>query len=417
MSIECVHQEALECRMGTSDKLYVVQVQKRDMGTAGIEYLTVGYHGRRGATLSRAEKYKGPSLADARAKADKLARDKRMGASRYTTHATTPGVPVTGMPSSAPVPGAASVPSSAAVPAAAIPTPGPDSYLPMLAETVKDADELELLLSSPDWVAQRKYDGERALISVRRSGCVATNRKGLVRPLTDATLSSFTLIRAKRDFSDEREAVLDGELMGEVFVAYDMLFMRSQDFRDLAFDERYASMELLLAEAPGLLAPTAWTEKDKRAMLEQALLENWEGLIFRNVNGTYVSARVDVLKKYKLWSTVTCRVMTINKQRSIGLGLRDADDGEVFVGNVTVPPNQNIPKLDSLVEVRYLYAMDEGSLYQPVLLRSRSDVDEADLRSSLKQAPPEKRGEFPGNPAQAENTKDAPAIEQEPALS
>jgi hypothetical protein len=85
--------------------------------------------------------------------------------------------------------------------------------------------------------------------------------------------------------------------------------------------------------------------------------------------------------------------MTANAKRSIQVAvLNDAGDEE-FVGNVTVPPSMDIPELDSLVEVRYLYVLGAtGSLYQPVLLHVRSDKDDADLRSSLRPAPPEKSG-------------------------
>ena len=50
-------------------------------------------------------------------------------------------------------------------------------------------------------------------------------------------------------------------------------------------------------------------------------------------------------------------------------------DGEtvVPVGNVTIPPNKEVPPLNALVEVRYLYAYKGGSLYQPTYIMDRSD--------------------------------------------
>jgi bifunctional non-homologous end joining protein LigD len=48
---------------------------------------------------------------------------------------------------------------------------------------------------------------------------------------------------------------------------------------------------------------------------------------------------------------------------------------EVSVGNVTIPVNFDIPRVGSVVEVRYLYAYPGGSLYQPVYLGARTDVD------------------------------------------
>jgi len=44
------------------------------------------------------------------------------------------------------------------------------------------------------------------------------------------------------------------------------------------------------------------------------------------------------------------------------------------MGNVTVPANQEIPTKGTVVEVRYLYAIPGGSLFQPTLLGVRDDI-------------------------------------------
>jgi hypothetical protein len=45
------------------------------------------------------------------------------------------------------------------------------------------------------------------------------------------------------------------------------------------------------------------------------------------------------------------------------------------VGSVTIPPSHTVPAAGSIVEVRYLYAYEGGSLYQPVYLGIRDDID------------------------------------------
>ena len=53
--------------------------------------------------------------------------------------------------------------------------------------------------------------------------------------------------------------------------------------------------------------------------------------------------------------------------------------GGKSVGNVTIPPNHDIPEIGQVVEIRYLYVMRVGgSLYQPVYLGIRDDVGIAD---------------------------------------
>ncbi len=385
MSVTCLSQVSLDYVGGGSDKVYVVQVQQHDL-PSGTVYKAVGYYGRRGSSLSTAEKYSGPSQAAAQAAADRLEREKR--GKGYSDMTVAAGTRVTGMPSGAPVFGGASTASSA-VPSA--PKKTLVGILPMLA-MVADKDRAEELLSDDNWVTQRKYDGERVTVSLRRSGIQAANRKGEARPLTGPAEAELKKLLALPDFGDERETVVDGELMGDVYVVYDLITLRDNDMKKKSFDERYAALEELLADNLGLLAPTAWTEEEKRDMLSQALREGWEGTMYRHVDADYVTGRTSNLLKNKLWATCTCRVLTANAQRSIQVALRDEKGDEVFVGNVTVPVNQDIPEPDDLVEVRYLYAMEGGSLYQPTLLGVRTDIDEADLRSSLRAAPPEKTG-------------------------
>ncbi|MCY3018597.1 MAG: hypothetical protein NTW87_06145 [Planctomycetota bacterium] len=47
----------------------------------------------------------------------------------------------------------------------------------------------------------------------------------------------------------------------------------------------------------------------------------------------------------------------------------------VSVGNVTIPANQKVPGVGTIVETRYLYCYPQGSLFQPVYLGPRDDVE------------------------------------------
>lgn len=400
MSTTCIDQVALECTTGGSDKLYVIQVQE-SVTAAGKEYATICYYGKRGSTLTATTKYTGASLGSARAAANKMEAEKR--GKGYVNHLVASGTAVRGMPSSAPVFGGAAAPSPMTpVAAAAAAAVGP---MPMLAATISTEADLEKYLKDSDAMLQRKYDGERAIVSLRRSGIVCTNRKGVVRPLTGGAEAELKKLLVLPDFSDDRETVLDGELMGEEFIAYDILTLRDNDMRQVACDERYFALEALLDINLGLLAESAWSEEEKRAMYARALKEGWEGVMVRIGASEYTAGRCNWLLKFKLWATATCRVLTVNTKRSIQLALRDDKDDEVFVGNVTVPVNQDLPEVYSLVEVRYLYAMEGGSLYQPTLIGPRHDLDDCDTRASLRAAPPEKRK--PAESAGAE--EEAPA--------
>lgn len=412
MTITCIHQTPLECRSGTSDKVYIVQVQEDTSGPVA-SYKALGFSGRRGATLTQQSPvYEGPNRASAIAAAEKLEKTKRTGSSRYTTMAVAAGATISGMPASAPVFGGAS--AAPATPAAAV---APlTSYVLMRAKEATEAQKAEML-TSPDWAEQRKYDGMRASISLRRSSILAYNLKGTQMTLSAVAESELKKLLSQPDFSNERETILDGELMGDVFVAYDILILRDVDMRNTPFYERFTALESLLERFPGLLAPTAWSEAEKRAMREQAEKENWEGTMGRHMDGLYIAGRTDKILKNKQWASCTCRVLTAHPtKRSVQVALLDADGIEEACGNVTIPVNADMPDADDLIEVRYLYALPGGSLYQPVFLNARDDKDEADLRSSLRSAPPEKLGGSAAAVAPAASAAD-PAVSRAPAAS
>ncbi|CAB5514285.1 hypothetical protein LMG26857_03344 [Achromobacter anxifer] len=387
MTIECIHQVALECRSGTSDKVYVIQVQKDTTGPIP-NFRTCGYSGRRGGRLTEQEKYNGPSEASALAKANSVERDKRTGSSRYTTMAVSAGATIAGMPSGVPVFGGASVPgtpsASTAAPAAIGPTPKKAK--------VAAAAEIVVFNASSDWATQRKYDGERCVMSLRRGQIVGFNLKGMQMSVSAKVEKEFEALLTQPDFNNARETVLDGELMGDVYVAYDILTLRNNDMRDMPFAERFSALELLLDSNLGLLAETAWSESEKAAMRARAEAEAWEGLMHLDVDALYLAGVSDAIKKEKFWESCTCRVLTVNSKRSVQIALRDDDGEEIPAGNVTIPVSYPLPEADDLIEVKYLYAHPGGSLYQPVYLGKRDDKDECDLRSSIRCAPPEKTG-------------------------
>ena len=381
MAISCVTQVGLEFVGGGSDKLYVIQVQADD-ASGKPEYIAVGYYGRRGGSLSTTQKYKGSSLSAAETAARKLEADKRgKGYTNYSGSATIPG-----LPASAPVFGGVAIAGTTTVKPTRVVT-GPTVMLAEVADKTKAA----ILLASSTWATQKKYDGERVPVSLTRARIEAYNRKGQVRPLTANAELEMKSILALPDFSDERETIVDGELMGDEYIVYDLLVLRDNDVSKLPFVERFSLLEELFDSKLHLLAETAWSDEEKSAMYAKAGDEEWEGVMFREVDSKYTPGRTASLLKHKLWETTICRVLTANAARSVQLAMQDETGKEIFIGNVTIAINQDIPEPDDLVEVRYLYRGAGGSLYQPNFMRLRTDIDEADAVSSLRQAPPEKR--------------------------
>jgi bifunctional non-homologous end joining protein LigD len=89
--------------------------------------------------------------------------------------------------------------------------------------------------------------------------------------------------------------------------------------------------------------------------------------------------------KHKFYATCSAVVSKANDKRSVELRLLD---GKAWtpVGNVTIPPNFDVPAMAEVVEIRYLYAFRESNaLYQPVYIGPRKDVEQHEcILSQLK---------------------------------
>jgi bifunctional non-homologous end joining protein LigD len=88
--------------------------------------------------------------------------------------------------------------------------------------------------------------------------------------------------------------------------------------------------------------------------------------------------------KFKFTESASCCMLEVNSgKRSVRMGLLDTSKrtdvikGQpmISVGNVTIPPNHEVPAAGDIVEVEYLYAYKGGSIYQPVYHGKRTDLD------------------------------------------
>jgi len=130
---------------------------------------------------------------------------------------------------------------------------------------------------------------------------------------------------------------------------------------------------------------TADTREDKRRLYNSVFETKGEGVVFKRKEARYTVGRPpsggDYLK-FKFCETASCQVVNVNDKRSVSIALK-SDVGLVPAGNVTIPPNHDVPPVGSVIEVRYLYAFEPATLYQPVYLGVRNDC-EVDDASSVK---------------------------------
>ena len=169
--------------------------------------------------------------------------------------------------------------------------------------------------------------------------------------------------------------ILDGEDMGDHIMIFDDLTIP-----DIPYYKRHKMMSDKLGYSHEHLIPvkTAWTVETKQEMYDQLLKDRAEGVVFKLIDAPYTAGRPasgGSQFKCKFYESASCIVSNHNStKRSISLDVYD-DNDLINIGNVTVYPNQDMPAIGSIVEVKYLYYYPGGSLYQPVLLCVRDDVD------------------------------------------
>jgi len=251
-----------------------------------------------------------------------------------------------------------------------------------------DISEVSKYIRDDRYCMQEKNDGRRKALQYTGSTVIGVNKKGFETPVIDQMVQDCQTILGA--------ALLDGEDMGEKLLLFDML-----SYPHMAYIDRLSMLEDIVR--PGLksleVVKTAYTTQEKLEMYNHLKRIKAEGVVFKVKDAAYSPGRPnsggDQLK-CKFYESASCIVTSVSDvKRSIGVSVIDDTvpgfyDGlnsykKTEVGNVTVYPNQDIPRLNDIVEVKYLYYYPKGSLYQPVLLGKRDDVDSIEcLLSKLK---------------------------------
>jgi bifunctional non-homologous end joining protein LigD len=337
-TIEELKTTSLYYREGSSDKEYHVRLEPQGDG-----FVVNFTYGRRGSTLTTGTKTSAPVYYDAALMIfDKLVKEKK--AKGYTEGEN--GTPY--QHSSKEVSG----------------------LMPQLLNSIDEA-EAARLTSNPGWAMQEKKDGRRMLLRKTGNTIEGINKKGLVVAVPEPIVVAARAL--KGDF------ILDGEAIGDRLHAFDLLSRNGDDLRGQSYRHRYygALLTLLGGVRSSISVVDCWTDSlDKASWLRLLKEQKAEGVVFKLWNAPYTPGRPNSggsQLKYKFVATLSAVVAKLNQQRSVALRLLN-HEGWQPVGNVTIPPNHPVPNVGSVVEIRYLYAYPDGSLYQPVYLGQRSDV-------------------------------------------
>lgn len=223
-------------------------------------------------------------------------------------------------------------------------------------------DDATPYLTDPEWAMQEKMDGERRVLIWDGKSPRGANRRGMYVPVP-------------ANWRAPEPCVLDGEIIGETLYVFDILEINGVNTKPYHFARRLRILEGMFNSCPegfeGIeLVPTEEHAKD---MLYSALSGTAEGVVFKHFGAPYEPGRPNSggnYLKYKFYDTASVIVAERNQQRSVAMKLED----DTFIGNVSIPPNHDVPKVGEVIEVRYLYAYRGGSLFQPIYLGVRNDI-------------------------------------------
>jgi len=335
-------------REGPSDKVYQASIAPKDDG-----YHVHFAYGRRGSTLNTGSKTQAPvTYPIAKDIYDKLIREKM--AKGYQ-------------------PGAEGVVTP--------PPESPNKHTGIHCQLLNPLHEQQLdqMLLNPDYWMQEKLDGRRLLIRKAGDQITGINRLGF------PTAVPVSIAREAAQYP--RDFLLDGEAVGDTFHSFDLLAIGPEDMRPLGFAVRYLRMRDMLNsfDHPHIRLVQVIFPSETADRLQLFKQEGKEGVVFKHKDAPYTPGRPNSggsQFKYKFHETASFIVTKVNGKRSVSLILFDGEKVRP-AGNVTIPPNHDVPEPGTVVECRYLYAFKEsGSIYQPVYLGSRPDIRAAECTTA-----------------------------------
>ena len=356
----------MHCTEGGSDKVYNIWIE--DNPTGGHRVLTE--YGRRGSSLKLLIKGTSTSTSVTISMYEKLIKEKQAKGYNIIESDVITTVLIRSS-------GGTIVTGSTQINAKV-----DSGFRPQLLNDIEES-EVEKYLEDDDWCMEEKYDGERRMVSKHQEDIKGINRKGFELNL------SINIEQAIRSAFRGKSCLLDGEDMGNKLVLFDLILLE-KPFKDrrLLLQKKLSALSLNHARSLKLSA-IAWTTAEKKALYKKLIKNNAEGVVFKNIHAHYTPGKPNSggsQLKFKFCATASCIVVGHHgTKESIALGVLDPQGLIVPIGNTTIYANQIKPPIGSIVEVKYLYYYPGGSLFQPVLLGPRTDLDRNDcIVSKLK---------------------------------
>jgi len=366
MNTDTTTTKHLSFKEGSSDKVYQVSIESDGKSLHSVTFA----YGRRGTTLTYGCKTTQPvTLPEATKIRDSLVKSKLSKGYQIDGESQQPE---------------SQTPDPYVRAAAGNPISDDSGIRCQLLNPIEES-EVQRLLADSHYCLQEKHDGRRLMILKRGDQITAINRRGLIIECNPDIRTAACKI--------PHDVLLDGEVIGDTYRVFDLLETAGRDLRSSPYSARYAALRQALSAAPPTIALVAIAlgTASKTAAYNLHRRDNREGVVFKDIRSPFTPGRPNSAGsqlKFKFVETASFIVLDRHtSKRSVSIGLIDSNPA--FVGNVTIPPNHQVPPLGSIIEVRYLYAYRGGSIYQPVYIAQRDDIPATDCTASQLKYKPE----------------------------
>lgn len=253
------------------------------------------------------------------------------------------------------------------------PTTGMAELRPMLATEVA-AEKMGNYINDDNWYAEQKVDGHRVLIHIQSGKLMVLGRGGQ----SSQHASRFSQPHYK-DITRLSDCVIDGELVGDIFWIFDLPHYDNEKITiDSTYLTRRETLERLYStwkpnDAYQLL-PVAKTQVEKELLATTCYNTGGEGLMFKELSGTYSpGGRTSTMLKAKFVKTADVIITGIGTSGKTNYTLSVfKEDSMVEVGKCSAI-GKAVVTIGSVIEVKYLYLGVNERLYQPRMIKVRTD--------------------------------------------
>jgi bifunctional non-homologous end joining protein LigD len=348
----------LHFQQGSSDKVYHVQLDNvEDQWSVKTQW------GRRGSSLQNDTKVSGVAYGEAKRAYDRLLREKIAKGYQVVQGSGNGDAPIAvGLPASKDQSG----------------------HVPELLTPIEEPEALQLA-QDPSWWFQQKFDGRRLAVQKKNGQYTGINKLGQVISIDSSLTESLDLVQAE-------EFLVDGEITQSHFRLWDLLSVNDTNYRIQPYEIRYVHLTRHFRGVRSALqvCETAMTVKDKKHFVKRMHEANAEGFVCKNRYSAYAAGRARQHFKCKFVTTASFIVgpkpdkNAADHHRSVAVYLLDGSKPR-FMGTVGVPDRYPLPRVEQIVEVRYLYCHPgpDGKLIQAKYFGTvRDDIEIAECNVS-----------------------------------